>query len=74
MARPPKRALIASPRRVMSCAPLDGQEAESQMAKHADLIYDVGFHHGEDTAVYLRKGFRVVAFEAHPLLTEKGRV
>ena len=44
------------------------------MAKHADLIYDVGFHHGEDTAFYLKKGFRVVAFEAHPRLAEKGRV
>jgi FkbM family methyltransferase len=43
------------------------------MAKHADLIYDVGFHHGEDTAYYLKKGFRVVAFEAHPRLAEKGR-
>ena len=43
------------------------------MAKHQDLIYDVGFHHGEDTAFYLKKGFRVVAFEAHPRLAEKGR-
>ena len=32
--------------------------------KHADLIYDVGMHRGEDTAFYLRKGFRVVAVEA----------
>jgi len=43
------------------------------MPKHADLIYDVGFHHGEDTAYYLKKGFRVVAFEANPRLAEKGR-
>jgi FkbM family methyltransferase len=43
------------------------------MAKHGDLIYDVGFHRGEDTAFYLKKGFRVVAFEAHPRLAEKGR-
>lgn len=35
-------------------------------AKHADLIYDVGLHRGEDTDFYLRKGFRVVAFEANP--------
>jgi 16S rRNA A1518/A1519 N6-dimethyltransferase RsmA/KsgA/DIM1 with predicted DNA glycosylase/AP lyase activity len=34
--------------------------------KHKDLIYDVGMHHGEDTEFYLRKGFRVVAFEADP--------
>ena len=36
------------------------------MAKYADLIYDVGLHRGEDTDFYLRKGFRVVAFEANP--------
>jgi FkbM family methyltransferase len=43
------------------------------MPKHSDLIYDVGFHRGEDTAYYLKKGFRVVAFEAHPRLAEQGR-
>jgi FkbM family methyltransferase len=31
-----------------------------------DLIYDVGLHKGEDAQFYLRKGFRVVAFEADP--------
>jgi FkbM family methyltransferase len=34
--------------------------------KHQDLIYDVGLHKGEDAEFYLRKGFRVVAFEADP--------
>ncbi|MDQ4120860.1 MAG: FkbM family methyltransferase [Acidobacteriota bacterium] len=34
--------------------------------KHSDLIYDVGMHKGEDTAYYLKKGFRVVGFEANP--------
>jgi len=34
--------------------------------KHDDLIYDVGLHRGEDTDFYLKKGFRVVAFEADP--------
>ena len=43
------------------------------MTKHADLIYDVGFHHGKDTAFYLKKGFRVVAFEANARLAEQGR-
>ena len=33
-----------------------------------DLIYDVGFHKGEDTEFYLKKGFRVVAIEANPTL------
>jgi FkbM family methyltransferase len=36
--------------------------------KQEDLIYDVGAHKGEDTAFYLRKGFRVVAIEANPEL------
>lgn len=37
-----------------------------QARKHADLIYDVGMHKGEDTAYYLNKGFRVVGLEADP--------
>jgi FkbM family methyltransferase len=41
--------------------------------KHADLIYDVGLHCGEDTDFYLRKGFRVVAFEANPELVRRCR-
>lgn len=35
-----------------------------------DLVYDVGMHRGEDTAYYLAKGFKVVAFEAAPDLVE----
>lgn len=34
--------------------------------KVPDLIFDVGLHHGQDTDFYLKKGFRVVAFEADP--------
>jgi FkbM family methyltransferase len=34
--------------------------------KHANLIYDVGMHKGEDTDYYLKKGFRVIGFEANP--------
>lgn len=37
------------------------------------LIFDVGMHKGEDTAFYLRKGFRVVAFEADPDLAQACR-
>jgi len=37
-----------------------------------DLIYDVGFHEGQDTDFYLKKGFRVVAVEANPDLYAKG--
>jgi FkbM family methyltransferase len=43
------------------------------MEANRDLIFDVGMHRGEDTAFYLAKGFRVVAFEADPLLAEKAR-
>jgi FkbM family methyltransferase len=41
--------------------------------KHEDLIYDVGMHKGEDTEFYLRKGFRVIAFEADPDLVRTCR-
>jgi FkbM family methyltransferase len=30
------------------------------------LIYDVGMHRGEDTAYYIKRGFRVVGIEADP--------
>lgn len=33
-----------------------------------DLIYDIGLHIGQDTDFYLKKGFRVVAVEANPML------
>lgn len=39
-----------------------------------NLIYDVGMHKGEDTAFYLKKGFRVVAFEADPDLIAEAKV
>jgi len=32
------------------------------------LIYDIGLHEGEDTVYYLRKGYRVLAIEASPVL------
>jgi FkbM family methyltransferase len=39
-----------------------------QMAHQPDLIFDVGLHKGEDTDFYLKRGFRVIAFEADPEL------
>ena len=39
----------------------------------ADLIYDLGFHKGEDADFYLRKGYRVVAVEGSPTLAAEGR-
>ena len=44
--------------------------SEIDTPKHSDLIYDVGLHMGEDTEFYLKKGFRVVAFEANPELVK----
>jgi FkbM family methyltransferase len=40
------------------------------VSKHADLVYDVGMNLGEDTEFYLKKGYRVVGFEADPLLVD----
>lgn len=41
--------------------------------KVSNLVFDVGMHQGEDTAFYLAKGFRVVAFEADPGLAQACR-
>lgn len=37
------------------------------------LIFDLGFHIGQDTDFYLKKGFWVVAVDANPLLIEEGK-
>lgn len=37
------------------------------------LIFDIGFFKGEDTAYYLKKGYKVVAVDANPLLVEEGK-
>lgn len=34
--------------------------------KDPQLIYDVGMHKGQDTDLYLKKGYRVIGFEANP--------
>jgi len=36
------------------------------MSELKNLIFDVGMHKGEDTDFYLKKGFKVVSFEADP--------
>jgi len=38
------------------------------MTCQPDLIFDIGSHKGEDTDFYLKKAFKVVAFEANPKL------
>lgn len=44
------------------------QEAnrKTSTSNQKNLIYDVGMHRGQDTDFYLKKGFKVVAFEADP--------
>jgi len=42
----------------------------SRAKKNEGLLYDVGMHMGEDTDYYLKKGFKVIAFEANPALLE----
>jgi FkbM family methyltransferase len=37
-----------------------------------NLIFDLGFHNGDDTHYYLAKGFNVVAIEANPYLVAEG--
>lgn len=36
-----------------------------------DLVFDVGAHKGEDSAFYLKLGFRVVGVEANPYLAKE---
>jgi FkbM family methyltransferase len=40
-------------------------------AVEPDLVYDVGMHVGEDTAFYLRRGYRVVGIEANADLVRR---
>lgn len=41
-------------------------ENRKTTAKDPGLIFDVGMHKGQDTDFYLKKGFRVIGFEANP--------
>lgn len=38
-----------------------------------NLVFDFGFHNGDDSSFYLKKGFTVVALEANPDLIEEGK-
>ncbi len=38
-----------------------------------ELVFDIGMHKGEDTVFYLKKGYRVLAVEANPVLVEKAK-
>ncbi len=50
-----------------------GIERPGPDASQADLVFDLGFHRGEDTGYYLAMGRRVVAVEASAVLVDKGR-
>jgi FkbM family methyltransferase len=43
------------------------------MAGQPDLVFDLGFHRGEDTGYYLAMGRRVVAVDSSAVLLEAGR-
>ena len=46
--------------------------ADAPAALNPRLIFDLGMHVGQDTDFYLRKGFKVVAIEANPMLAAAG--
>jgi FkbM family methyltransferase len=50
-----------------------GSRIAAGPAEHSDLVFDIGFHNGDDSAYYLSCGYRVIAVDANPLLVEKGR-
>jgi FkbM family methyltransferase len=54
----------------MSSAAASRQPTDARPQLVPDVIFDVGMHLGEDSDYYLRKGFRVVAFEANPELVQ----
>lgn len=39
----------------------------------SNLIFDIGMHTGQDTEFYLKKGFRVVAVDANPVLVDAAK-
>jgi len=39
-----------------------------------DLVFDLGMHNGDDTALYLSRGYRVIAVEPNPVLVEAARI
>lgn len=41
---------------------------------HKKLIYDLGFHIGQDTDYYLSQGYDVIAVEADPALIQKAKI
>jgi FkbM family methyltransferase len=52
-------------------APLEKNLGNSSIGEK--LIFDIGFHNGDDSAYYLSHGHRVLAVEANPVMVEEGR-
>jgi FkbM family methyltransferase len=50
------------------------KETSKTKIKNKKLVFDLGFHNGDDTDYYLSKGFRVIAVEANPDLVAEGKV
>lgn len=50
----------------------EGQPLNWKIKPKSNLIYDIGMHIGQDTEFYLKKGFKVVAIEANPILAKQG--
>ena len=42
------------------------------ISRNHKLIYDIGFHSGEDSLYFLKRGYDVVAVDANPSLIEDG--
>jgi FkbM family methyltransferase len=51
--------------------PREGHDDAGVRSGWGPLIMDIGMNDGVDSSFYLRKGFRVVAVEASPVLVEK---
>lgn len=49
------------------------RRARRRRTFRSETVYDIGMHEGQDTAFYLKKGFRVVAVEANRVLTDAAR-
>mmetsp|Transcript_62400 Transcript_62400/g.141095 ORF Transcript_62400/g.141095 Transcript_62400/m.141095 type:complete len:293 (-) Transcript_62400:3106-3984(-) len=51
----------------------DNQKIHRGASATRTLAYDVGFFNGDDTALLLSQGYRVIALEANPILWAKGQ-
>jgi len=40
----------------------------------SNVIFDLGFHNGDDTDYYLKKGYKVIAIDANPRLVSEGKI